>query len=937
LHFVEERAIIFRVFGVLYALERRRTESAFFPPMTPKIESIKQQVAANLSVALGRHRAGESARRVVEGLSDSMDALLRPLFVEMMNADVSQVALIAVGGYGRRELCPHSDIDLMFLRDSAKGGEEIERMVRLLWDAGFRLGHSVRTPEECLRYMFEDDITAAALLEGRTLAGGESLVRRFGETLNRYGKRHGEAFVGAKLEQLRRSIEAPDRTIFVTEPHVKEGAGCLRDIQQIVWIERLRRGAKEIDDIAARGDFAFEDVRQLAASYEFYLRLRCELHFTNGLRQDILERESQLSVARGLGYAGEPPLVAVERLMSDYFRHATGVLRFARYYLETGSRGGRFFSRLRHRLFSSRVNGFLSLLDGRLYLAAEPGETGEKLAEDIVGIFSVAQDRGAEVSESLAGWIRRKIGERPLDFSRSPAIRRTFARILAKGAGAGRVLARLHEAGVLGRILPEFGKLTCLVTFDGHHQFTVDEHTLRALRELDRIEEDPGHPEAEFREALERIPDRLPLRLALLLHDIGKSGEGKHGPRGTEAAVRICERLGIDARTIETVESLIYLHLVMFQYSERTDLSDDRAVESFGKLVETEERLDMLYLLTYLDVVSVGPGTWTAWKGAQLADLYARTKILLRTGALPRTGKLEEELAAAGFDPGKRAAVLEHCRLMASPAYERDTIPERMAYHVELIEAHRRSGRVEVGFEEGLGYSEVTFCARDRSHLFADLAGLLLSEGLDVLGARIFSRSDGIAIDLFQVEIADRVRVGMERRIENLRGKLKKIERGKARASDMLSDRSLRYRLPPSRPALLPPRVSFDNEISAGCTVIVVEAGDRTGLLYDLARAMGGLGLDVRAAKVSTLVDRAHDTFYVVGEGGGKVADPGVQAGIVDALLASASTSSRIGAGRESGPPKAPPVEVTKMLPENSGLKSIPPPLDRAASKEVGR
>ncbi|MGH9360275.1 MAG: HD domain-containing protein, partial [Thermoanaerobaculia bacterium] len=383
-----------------------------------------------------------------------------------------------------------------------------------------------------------------------------------------------------------------------------------------------------------------------------------------------------LGYAQGLDDDDSRPYRAVERLMSEYYRHARAVLNFARQYLETGSQGSRFLSRVRSRFFSSRVTPFLSLLDGRLYLVEEPPGGAEKLAERMLSIFSLAHERNAELSESLVGWMRRKLAEVHLDFAHSPEVDQAFLRLLAGGRNVGRILSRMHETGVLGRILPEFGKLTCQVSFDGHHQFTVDEHTLRTLRELDRIECDLDYPEREFQRVLASIGDRLPLRLALLLHDIGKAGTGKHDARGTEAAVLICERLGLDEATIQTVEYLIYNHLLMHRYSERTDFTDDRVVESFGRRVERPERLAMLYLLTYIDIVSVGPGTWTAWKGAQLADLFERTRILLQTGAVPKSGKLEDALDSAIFDEARRRKVIEHCGLIENPAYARETIPE---------------------------------------------------------------------------------------------------------------------------------------------------------------------------------------------------------------------------------------------------------------------
>ncbi|MBI4585540.1 MAG: [protein-PII] uridylyltransferase [Planctomycetes bacterium] len=842
--------------------------------MTPRVLSLKKEIARIHEVALRRHLGGENPRHVVQGISDGVDALLRSVFSEDLLSVGKHVALVAVGGYGRRELCPFSDIDLLFLCDDlGRAGAVVERIVRNLWDGGLQLGHSVRTPEECLKYMRDDDTTAATLLESRFLAGSESLMRRFQDSLNRFRKLYKEKFARAKLECLRQSIEGPERTIFVTEPDIKEGICCLRDIQHILWIERVRRNVLDFSDIASHGGFSFQEVEKLEAAYRFYLRVRCELHFLNGLRQDILELDSQVDVARHLGYADDDEGRGIEKLMSDYYRHARNVHSFARYYLETKSRGNRFLTRLRYRVFSSRVSSFLSILDGRLYLSEEPADTATRLPERFLQIFEIAQKHDAELSQTLCEWIRRKLSEAQVDFSRSSDVDRTFLKILREGRNTGRILSAMHETGVLSRILPEFEKLSCLVTFDGHHQFTVDEHTLQAQRELDRMESDPNYPEPEFRKVLERIPDRLPLRVALLLHDIGKSVPGAHDSEGTEAAVVICERLGLSEERAAVVEFLIYRHLLMYQYSERMDFNDEKTIASFANLVGSRKNLDMLYLLTYIDIHSVGPGTWTAWKGVQLSELYQLTAIHLETGKLP-TADVAANLDASGIQEEKRQAILEHTKLINNPAYQREIIPERMLRHIEMVEDFRKEGVPQVRYDQGVGFTQVTFCAQDRPHLFADLSGLLLSEGLNILGARIFSRSDGIALDLFHVEIADNLRVDINTRVASLQQKLRKIERGIARIDDLISDRARRYRFKPSRKPLFSPRVEVHDELSDAATVIEVHAGDRLGLLYDLACTIANLGLDLRTAKISTMIDRAHDVFYVVEAGGGKVKDP---------------------------------------------------------------
>jgi [protein-PII] uridylyltransferase len=855
--------------------------------MTPEIKSLKADITQVHAAALDLHRQGENPFRVVEAISDGVDTILRRLFLEFLADEAEDVALLATGGYGRRELCPQSDIDVLFVRQSGRAAERIERMVRALWDGGFKPGHAVRTPEECHAYMVDDINTASALLESRYLAGSQRLHDRFlARAVRRYSSTRKSSFTRAKLDLLRRSLDDPQRTIYVIEPNLKEGVCGLRDIQRVLWIENMKHRGGTFDAIGARPSFSAGELEKVKAAYAFYLRVRCELHFTNGVRQDILERDSVPLIASNLGYdRGGEEQAAVEKLMGDYYRHARNVYRFLRYYLETSTRATGFLERVSRSLLAERVKPHLSLWKGRLYLAGEPPPL---TAEAVLEVFEVAQEKDARLSETLCEWIRRTMAASEADLSREGPILQAFRRILRGGKNAGRLLKTMHDTGVLGRILPEFARLDCLVNFDGHHQFTVDEHTLKTLRELDQIETRPEYPEEEFRRIFFEIKDHLPLRLALLLHDIGKAIPGQHSVSGTETAMLISERLGIDEKTMATVEFLIYRHLELFRVSERRDFSEEGVIQSLARLVEHEDRLKMLYLLTYIDIVSVGPGTWTRWKGAQLSELYQKTLIHLRAGELPREN-LDVALATAGIDDENRRKVIEHCRKMGTPGYARETLPERMLFHVGLVDRFTATGETQVALESFVGYHEITFCGADRPRLFADLTGVLFSEGLNLLGARIFSRTDGVVLDLFQVEVADTVQVGIEERVDRIRRKIRRIESGAEGVEDFIRQRARTYRTKRWRKPLYGPSVSFDNESSGASTVIEVSAGDRPGLLYDLAMGLHRLDLDVRTAKVSTLADRAHDVFYVVERDGRKIDSSARRSQVGQALIARAN------------------------------------------------
>jgi [protein-PII] uridylyltransferase len=727
-----------------------------------------------------------------------------------------------------------------------------------------------------------DLTTANAMLESRYLVGSEDLHDQFRtRALHRYRKRRGRAFVRGKLALLRQSIEDPQRTIYVVEPDVKEGICGLRDIQRVLWIEKLTHLGDPFEALLGQGRFSASEVENFKNAYSFYLRLRCELHFSNNVRQDTLEGDLVLEIATNLGYAVEVDnQAAVESFMGDYYRHARHVYRFLRFYLQTRTQGRGLSGRVIRRLLSKQVTPQLSLYRGHLYLSDDI--SGEVTPESLMDIFETAQRYDVLLSEPLCDWIRRRAVELEVDFTHRPEALGALRSIL-RGSGVGQVLKTLHATGVLGRLIPEFAQIDCMVNFDGHHQFTVDEHTLKTLEELDRVENEPDYPEKEFRNIFLEIKKAFPLRLALLLHDIGKAVPGKHSVSGTAGAVVICERLGLDQKSIDTVEFLVYRHLELFRVSELRNFSEEGILDSLASVVETEERLKMLYLLTYLDIVSVGPGTWTGWKGAQLSDLYRRTLNHLQTGHAH--GGFELQLSSGSLDEEEQQKVLEHCGLMGTSGYSREVLPERILSHVLLVEEFLERREMQVVLDSFVGYYDVTFCGTDRPGLFADLTGILLAEGFNVLRGRIFSRSDGVVIDLFQVELADRVLVRAEERIERLRSTLQRVQTQGDDVEDILRQNTHRYRTQRWRRPLLGPSVTVDNDSSAVSTVVEVRAGDRPGLLFDLARELHRLGLQVRRAKVATRTDRAHDVFYLVEGDGRKVTRATRKGEIVEALV----------------------------------------------------
>lgn len=842
-------------------------------------------MASCFESALQKHRVGEDAFKVVGSYACGMDGILSDLF-EQEFSGTQEVALIAVGGYGRRELCPYSDLDLLILRESSSLDPDIQRFVTHLWDCGFDLGHSVRTLRECYGYMVDNPVTAATLLENSLIAGGRKLCDRFeSDVVERYRSKEGRKFVDSKIEQIRKSIDSEGRTIYIMEPHLKDGVGALRDIQRVLWVEHIRNGSVGFDGFSPKSVVSADRVTSLRKAYVFYLRVRCELHFHTGGRLEILEDDSIREVAKNLSYPGDGR-EAVEGLMADYFRHARNTYQFLKYYIEAYE--GRTFSQRLKRKFSIKpVGSYLKLYNGKLYLRVAPAE--ESLAEEIVGFFVEAHRLECPLSQELREWIRGCIRDERIDFTGSMFIYRVLLSILREESGVANILRGMRRTDVLGRIIPEFSRLEGLVNFGGHHHYTVDEHTLRTLEKLDSLrKEDAGKEEKEFREIMESLRDLVPLRMALLLHDVGKAFEGDHEVRGSDAAGLICERFGLNEDTIDTIEFLVYRHLRMFKVSERQDYSEDGVVESFARLVGTEERLKMLYLMTYVDISSVGPGVWTGWKGAQLSDLYQRTLDYIKRGGVLEQN-FDEVLAASGLEPEVCERVKSHCESIGTPSYIREIVPERMLVHIDMVADLQETTRAQVRQDSFLDFHEITICCWDRPGVFSDITGVLYSEGLNVLGARVFSGSDSVALDLFHVEVADETGVPVESRIENIRMKLEAVTAGDENVEALIRRwlKTNRYSplLKRSRP-LYGPSVKYDNTVSEICTVIEVNAGDRTGLLHDEASVLNQLGLDVRAAKISTIASRARGVFYVLDADGKKVEDKERLARIEKELIA---------------------------------------------------
>ncbi len=793
-----------------------------------------------------------------------MDACLRDLFGE--SRPPSEVALVALGGYGRAELLPGSDIDLLILRpagDAAGVAELTERLLYPLWDAGLSVGHAVRTSDECLEIAAERLDAATAMLDARILAGDGSLWETTRARLLAWVRAAPRAFADRLREDARQRLKRHGSVSHLLEPDLKEGAGGLRDVQSLGW---LRLAVEEEPGLPALdGVLRAAEREAVDQATEFLVRVRSALHLQTGRPTDRLFLDLQPHVARAMGFEDEPGLRAVDGLMRAVFEHARQVEHAT----------GAVFDR---------------------YLRGEsaPGELEETPEAAIRAFAGVARERGV-MSASLLDRIEAMAIPDPVPWS--AGVRDGFLAILRAGKEGVEALEAMDRIGLLGKLVPEWLPVRCRPQRDPYHRYPVDVHLLEALAGMVRLLARPEETDRLAAEAAAVTTDVDALLLGALLHDIGKNGEGDHVAVGARAAASVLDRMALPPRTRDLAQFMVEHHLLLADTATRRDLGDDDQVLDVAATVGDPERLAALYLLAVADAGATGPLAWTPWRATLVRELVAKVQRVLERGdvgaetAERLTARADEVRALLSReDP----AAIERFLLRMPRSYFLNLPVPQIAAQFPLIAAP--IGALEVRTASALGprpgTHALTVVAADRPGLLSLLAGALSLAGLSILTAQVFTTEDGTAVDLFEVEGAFEAEIGEERWRE-FRTTLRKALEGRISLEYRVGQKRAYY--PPSR-AGIPVEVSLDNDISDFFTVIEVGAPDRIGLLFDITRTLAELRLDVHLAKVATYGERVIDVFYVRDVLGRKVEDPEQTAEVERALAARAA----------AGPPPAP-------------------------------
>jgi [protein-PII] uridylyltransferase len=794
-----------------------------------------------------------------------------------------RLLLMAVGGYGRGEMALHSDVDIAFVTPWKPTGwceQVIEAMLYLLWDLGLKIGHSSRSVDDLVRLSASDYTIRTAVLESRYVWGDELLCD---EAHSRFWKEvvggNAQKFVTEKLEERNQRHKRMGDSRYVVEPNVKEGKGGLRDLHTLFWIGKYAYRVRSLAELVEKGLLSPQELRNFQKAERFLWAVRCHLHIVAGRAEERLTFDYQREIATRMNYADRPGKSPVERFMQHYFLHVktvgdlTGV--FLAHLDEKFATSGRRFGLPAIRRRPRKLEGFV-LDRGRLALPAEGF-----FAEDpvrLIQIFALADKYELEIhplAMRAANRDAKLIDNQVRADARANAL---FLDVLTSPRDPETVLRWMNEAGIFGRFVPDFGRVVAQMQFDMYHHYTVDEHSIRAIGLLSRIERGELQEDHPLSTAiLKRISSRRVLYVSVLLHDIAKGRGGDHSVLGAEVAYALCPRLGLSEAETEAVAWLVRWHLLMASTAFKRDLSDPKTISDFAGRVKSMERLRLLLVLTVVDIRAVGPGIWNSWKRQLLRQLFeAAEEVLLlghkQKGRRERVGAIQEELRERlGWEPSR---FVRHAWRMPDSYWLAEPIDvlERNAVFIHAADRSPRDVKpLSTSVQEERGATLLTVYAKDQPGLFYRLAAAISFTGGNIIDARIHTSNDGMALDNFLVQDLNGLPFDDPHQLE----RLEKAVLGALEGQEPLTARLEHKPLPPRAEAFsIRPAVFIDNQASSRYTVVEVNARDRAALLSSLGEALFQSKLTIHSAHIATYGERAVDVFYLTNRDGTKVENP---------------------------------------------------------------
>lgn len=859
-----------------------------------------------------RHNAGEGGVEICRSRAQLLDIVIRHLFdgaEEYTQRQglpaVKRLAVVATGGYGRSELNPFSDVDIMFLHNSLGATlppnikEVVTQMLYLLWDVGFKVGHSTRNIASAVAHANEDMLSKTSLLESRLVAGDRGLFEEFREQFDaRCVRARGmaNAYILWRMQNQAERHAKYGGTVFLQEPNIKNAPGGLRDYHNLLWVAYFKTGASSLTELVRRKFMSESERRALRKAHDFLLRVRNDLHYLNGRTTDTLTIYYQGQIANRFNYPQKNIILRSESFMRDYFQNARTV------HLVTQAVAGRLSlpalpnKELSPKIFSllardrrksvEEFEGFSS--HAGLIYAATP-DVFEKDPLRLIRVFHHAQRRQLSLSPELQQKMRRRMKLVTRDFIRSKSFCEIFLDILSRKGEVGRVLRMMHEVDLLGRFVPEFAPLTCLVQHEFFHRYTADEHTLVCLEKLDAMIDTEEPKRQKYREVFQKVENPELLYLALLMHDVGKAQTRRtHAEVGAMLAHQACRRFGLSPERRRMVVLLVDHHVSLSQIAQTRNLDDPETIRSFASVVRNAETLDMLLLLTLADAQGTTGDVWSDWKESLALQLYRETRRCLTEGhdaAILRQTELGglrtqvERLLPKDFG----AEIEAHFNGMPSRYFGcRDA--EEIAAHIQLFRefilmrmddpARWLGAALRWLPKPDQGHTELWIVTWDRRALFQRIAGSLAVAGVNILSADIFTRSDDLVFDIFRVCDTNFEAVSKPKTLNLFEQTLMDslVTENFDLSEKIVAMRGHhRQTLPEFE---FPTKIAIINDISSEFTVVEIRTPDRLGLLYDLLHGFYRSNINIELSRISTEKGAAIDTFYVTGPTGEKIVSP---------------------------------------------------------------
>ncbi len=851
---------------------------------------------------------GTQCARYLSAYQDGLIAALMQLaeqyvYIQAENYEENRVAIIAVGGYGRDSLAPHSDIDLLMLvpyKNSMRCENIIEYILYFLWDLNFKVGHAVRNVSQCISHSQTDMTIRTSILEARYICGNKNLFVELVDQFNqKIIKGHAQEFTEAKLSERDIRHEKSGKSRYLVEPNIKDGKGGLRDLQTLFWIGKYIYQVKRASELVEAGVFTESEYRSFRKCEDFLWSVRCHLHFLVGRAEERVSFDVQETLADLLGYSSHAGLRSVERFMKHYFIIAKQVGDLTRVFcavleqqeLKTDNVAKRFISRLRNVKIDEVVKGRAFKVEyGRL--VAKNDDIFIKDPVNLIKLFYLIDKYELFIHPETLKLVTRSLRLIDSKMVSNPVASNYFLKLLCSKNKPEVNLRKMNEAGVLGKFIKPFGKIVSLMQFNMYHHYTVDEHLLQAIGILANIDaglEEENHPTAH--ELIGEIANRRALYVAVFMHDIAKGRRERHADAGAKEAKILCPKLGLSNAETELVVWLVQDHLLMSEIAQTRDIMDPKTIEDFAKNVKTLERLRLLLILTVVDIRAVGPGVWNGWKGQLLRDLYYQTEQYL-TGANSRDALDERvEIAKSLLNDELKALPAHKVNMKQRRHFVERHYPGYLLYvpldtqvqHASLIQKAEKVGLASrIIMDAFLEMTEINVIAADHPRLLSIITGACATMGANIVGAHIYTTRDGMALDRIRVKRRFEQDKDEKRASKSVIQTIEKALIGDVHLPSLLEEKAIPKQLGAFH---VKPRINIANDLSEKFTVVEIIGLDRPKLLYDLTCALYRLKLSIGSAHISTVGEKVVDVFYVRSLLLQKIVDPTRQENIRATLL----------------------------------------------------